>query len=98
MQMPVTNRRKVETTSNHHAPYDVGNTRATMDGTTGSELARWSQSHKTILGSDCRLELAYMKQESRVMADQHAAVKRFPGLVYNARATMRVGPRLGQHA
>src|SRR5690625_5653128 len=85
MRLPVTNRRKVGTTSNHHAPYDLGNTRATMDGTTGSEIARWSQSHKTILSSDCRLQLAYMKQESLVIADQHAAVNTFPGLVHTAR-------------
>src|SRR5699024_332672 len=85
------NRRKVGTTSNHHAPYDLGNTRATMDGTTGSEIARWSQSHKTILSSDCRLQLAYMKQESLVIAAQHAAVNTFPGLVHTARHTTRVG-------
>src|SRR5699024_10538417 len=72
-------------TSNHHAPYDLGNTRATMDGTTGSETARWSESHKTILSSDCRLQLAYMKQESLVIADQNAAVNTFPGLVHTAR-------------
>ncbi|EFR92492.1 conserved hypothetical protein, partial [Listeria innocua FSL J1-023] len=28
-------RRKVGMTSNHHAPYDLGYTRATMDGTKG---------------------------------------------------------------
>ena len=31
-------------TSNHHAPYDLGYTRTTMAGTTGSEVARWSES------------------------------------------------------
>ena len=34
-------------TSNHHAPYDLGYTRTTMAGTTGSEAARWSQSYKS---------------------------------------------------
>src|SRR5699024_9348832 len=77
-------------TSNHHAPYDLGYTRATMDGTKGSETARWSQSHKTILSSDCRLQLAYMKQESLVIADQHAAVNTFPGQVHTARHTTQV--------
>ncbi len=43
-RLPVTNRRKVGMTSNHHAPYDLGYTRTTMAGTTGSEIARWSQS------------------------------------------------------
>ena len=90
MRLPVTNRRKVGTTSNHHAPYDLGYTRATMDGTTSSELARASESLKTILSSDCRLQLACMKLESLVIADQHAAVNTFPGLVHTARHTMRV--------
>jgi len=77
-------------TSNHHAPYDLGYTRATMDGTKGSEPARSSKSHKTVLSSDCRLQLACMKPESLVIADQHAAVNTFPGLVHTARHTTRV--------
>ena len=77
-------------TSNHHAPYDLGYTRATMGGTKGSEVARWSKSHKTALSSDCRLQLACMKSESLVIADQHAAVNTFPGLVHTARHTTRV--------
>ena len=77
-------------TSNHHAPYDLGYTRATMDGTKGCETARFSQSHKTILSSDCRLQLAYMKLESLVIVDQHATVNTFPGLVHTARHTTKV--------
>ena len=38
--LPVTNRRKVGMTSNHHALYDLGYTRATMAYTAGSEAAR----------------------------------------------------------
>ena len=78
-------------TSNHHAPYDLGYTRATMDRTEGSETARWSKSHKTILSSDCRLQLACMKLESLVIANQNVAVNTFPGLVHTARHTMGVG-------
>ena len=33
------------------------------------------------LSSDCRLQLACMKLELLVIADQHAAVNTFPGLV-----------------
>lgn len=77
-------------TSNHHAPYVLGYTRATMDSTKGSEAARWSQSHKAVLSSDCRLQLACMKPELLVIADQHAAVNTFPGLVHTARHTTRV--------
>ena len=77
-------------TSNHHAPYDLGYTRATMDGTTSRKTARFSKSLKAVLSSDCRLQLAYMKPELLVIADQHAAVNTFPGLVHTARHTMRV--------
>ena len=77
-------------TSNHHAPYVLGYTRATMAGTKGSEPARGSQSQKAGLSSDCRLQLACVKPESLVIADQHAAVNTFPGLVHTARHTTRV--------
>ena len=77
-------------TSNHHAPYDLGYTRATMDGAEGSEAARWSENQKTILSSDCSLQLDYMKLESLVIANQHVAVNTFSGLVHTARHTMRV--------
>ena len=77
-------------TSNHHAPYVLGYTRATMAGTDGSKAARWSQSEKTGLSSDCRLQLACMKSESLVIAGQHTAVNTFPGLVHTARHTTKV--------
>ncbi len=46
---------------------------------------------KTRLSSDCALQLERMKPESLVIADQHAAVNTFPGLVHTARHTMGVG-------
>ena len=46
---------------------------------------------KNRLSSDCTLQLEYMKVESLVIADQHAAVNTFPGLVHTARHTMGVG-------
>ncbi len=45
---------------------------------------------KTVLSSDCSLQLDCMKSESLVIADQHAAVNTFPGLVHTARHTMGV--------
>ena len=45
---------------------------------------------KLCLSSDCRLQLACMKLELLVIADQNAAVNTFPGLVHTARHTMRV--------
>ena len=68
----------------------LGDTHATMAGTMGCQTARWSQSHKTGLSSDWSLQLDSMKAESLVIADQHAAVNPFPGLVHTARHTMRV--------
>ena len=46
---------------------------------------------KKRLSSDCSLQLENMKLESLVIADQHAAVNTFPGLVHTARHTIRVG-------
>ena len=59
--------------------------------TKSSEIARWSESQKQRLSSDCRLQLACTKPELLVIADQHAAVNTFPGLVHTARHTMRAG-------
>ena len=61
-----------------------------MAGTTGCELARVSESLKAGPSSDCRLQLACMKSELLVIADHHAAVNTFPGLVHTARHTTRV--------
>ncbi len=77
-------------TSNHHAPYVLGYTRATMVGTERGETARWSKT-QTDPSSDCRLQPACMKSELLVIADQNAAVNAFPGLVHTARHTMEVG-------
>ena len=90
-RLPGTTRRKVGTTSNHHAPYDMGYKRATMVATKSSETARSSESQKNHLSSDCGLQPAHMKLELLVIADQHAAVNTFPGLVHTARHTMGVG-------
>ena len=78
-------------TSNHHAPYDLGYKRTTMARTTGSDVVTQSESLKTCLSSDRSLQLDFVKLESLVIADQHAAVNTFSGLVHTARQTMRVG-------
>jgi hypothetical protein len=62
-----------------------------MVGTKGCEPARGSQSQKADLSSDWSLQLDSMKLESLVIADQHAAVNTFPGLVHTARHTMEAG-------
>ena len=78
-------------TSSHHGPYGLGYTRATMAGTKGSKLARASKSQKAGLSSDWSLQFDSMKAESLVIADQHAAVNTFPGLVHTARHTTKAG-------
>ena len=83
-------------TSNHHAPYDLGYTRATMAVTKRRKTARWSKSHKNSPSSDCSLQLDYMKLESLVIANQNVAVNTFPGLVHTARHTMEVGSTRSQ--
>ena len=57
-------------TSNHHALYDLGYTRATMGRTKSCQPARVSESHKPLLSSDWSLQLDSMKLESLVIANQ----------------------------
>ena len=87
-------------TSNHHAPYVLGYTRATMAHTEGSEPVKGSKSQKRRPSSDCGLQPDRTKLESLVIADQNAAVNTFPGLVHTARHTMGVrnarSPRLNR--
>ena len=78
-------------TSSPHGPYVQGYTRATMAGTEGCKPVRGSQSQKAGLSSDRSLQFDFMKLESLVIADQHAAVNTFPDLVHTARHTMKVG-------
>ena len=75
-------------TSNHHAPYDLGYTRATMVSDKGKQPREGKQIPKT--ASQFGLQAACTKLESLVIADQHAAVNTFPGLVHTARHTMGV--------
>ena len=43
-------------TSNHHALYDLGYTRTTMDVNRGKQDSDVEQTPKNILSSDCRLQ------------------------------------------
>ena len=69
-------------TSNHHAPYVLGYTRNTMAVNKGKQSREEEQNPKNGLSSDCRLQPACTKLELLVIADQHAAVNTFPGLVH----------------
>ena len=78
-------------TSNQHGPYVRGYTRNTMAVNRGRQSREAEQTPKSRPSSDRRLQPACVKSESLVIADQHAAVNTFPGLVHTARHTMRVG-------
>ena len=66
-----------------HTCYNGGDS-----GTPGSDAAPIPKSR---LSSDRGLQLGRVKVESLVIADQHAAVNTFPGLVHTARHTRGVG-------
>ncbi|EWS90747.1 hypothetical protein SSIG_01113 [Streptomyces filamentosus NRRL 11379] len=78
-RLPGSTRRKVGTTSSHHAPYVLGCTRATMAGTMSCDAARRSESQKAGLSSDWGLQLDPMKSELLVIADQHCCGEYVPG-------------------
>ena len=78
-------------TSNHHAPYILGYTRATMAITKSCKIVKSSESQKNNLSSDCGLQPAHMKSELLVIPNQHVGVNAFPGLVHTARHAMGVG-------
>ena len=84
-------------TSNHHALYDLGYTRTTMAVNRGKQYREMEQTPKSDLSSDRRLQPACVKLELLVIADQHAAVNTFPGLVHTARHTMRAGNTRSQY-
>ena len=85
-------------TSSPHGPHGLGHTRATMAVTAGAPGREAEPIPKSRLSSDRALQLGRVKVESLVIADQHAAVNTFPGLVHTARHTMGVGSTLSRRA
>ena len=83
-------------TSNHHGPYVLGHTRATMAITKSCYTVMLSESHKDSLSSDRGLQPAHVKSELLVIPNQHVGVNAFPGLVHTARHAMGVGSAQSQ--
>ena len=83
-------------TSNHHGPYVLGYTRATMAITKSCDTVMLSESHKDSLSSDRGLQPAHVKSELLVIPNQHVGVNAFPGLVHTARHAMGVGSTQSQ--
>ena len=79
-------------------PLRVGLHTCYNGGDNGSQACERKLISKSRLSSDCTLQLECMKLESLVIADQHAAVNTFPGLVHTARHTMGVGSTLSRCA
>ncbi len=77
-------------TSNHHAPYDLGYTRATMVSDREKQTREGEQISKTASQFGLQAATRLQKLESLVIANQHVAVNTFPGLVHTARHTMGV--------
>ena len=78
--------------SGQHDVYVPGYTHPTMaNNNEPSETAKLSQSLKFRLSSDWGLQLAPMKSELVVIADQQAAVNTFSSLVHTARQINKVG-------
>ena len=73
-------------------PLQVGLHTCYNGGDNGTQWSNPAQISKSRLSSDWGLQLDPMKSESLVIADQHAAVNTFPGLVHTARHTMGAGP------
>ncbi len=66
-------------TSSPHAPYALGCTHATMDGTKGTDTARWRQSQKSVLSWNRSLQLDFVNLESLVTAGQLHCGEYVPG-------------------
>ena len=61
-------------TSNQHGPYALGDTRATMAGTMGSQTERWSQSHQN--RSQFGLQAATRLHEAGITSKRASAMAR----------------------
>ena len=84
------NRRKVGMMSSPYGHYVQGYTRATMDGTKSCDTERGSSPRIACLISDWKLTHGPMEVGALVIADEHAAVDTFPGLVHTARPSTGV--------
>ncbi len=90
-RLPLTKRRKVGMTSNHHALYDLGYTRTTMALNKEKQDREVEQNSETTSQFGLQAATRLPKSELLVIVDQHATVNTFPGLVHTARHTMRAG-------
>ena len=77
-------------TSSPYGRYGLGCTCATMKVSMNDRKGDLEETLKDLLSSDQRLQLAFVKSELRVSADQHAAVNSYLDLVHTARHTLGI--------
>ena len=77
-------------TPSPYGRYELGCTCATMEVSIGDQKGNLEKIHKDFLSSDRGLQLALVKSELRVIADQHAAVNTYLDLVHTARHTLGI--------
>ena len=77
-------------TPSPYGRYELGCTCATMKVPIGDPQGNLEKIHKDLLSSDQGLQLALVKSELRVIADQHAAVNTYLDLVHTARHTLGI--------
>ena len=77
-------------TSSPYGRYGLGCTCATMEDTTRDRKGNLEKAEKVFHSSDQRLQLAFVKSELRVIADQNAAVNTYLDLVHTARHTLEI--------
>ena len=77
-------------TSSPYGRYGLGCTCATMEASIGDRWGNPETILKGFLSSDRGLQLALVKEELRVIADQNAAVNTYLDLVHTARHTLEI--------
>ncbi len=89
--LPVRYWRKVGMTSSPHGTYGLGHTRATYGNDNGKQGCKAEQIRKDCLSSNYSMQLGNMKLKLLVIADQHAVVNMYRGLVHTAHHTLGIG-------
>ena len=77
-------------TSSPYGRYGLGCTCATMEASIGDRWGNLEIILKSLPSSDRGLQLALVKEELRVIADQNAAVNTYLDLVHTARHTLEI--------
>ena len=89
-RLPSRRGRKARMTSSPYGRYGLGCTCATMEASISDREGNLETILKGLPSSDRGLQLALVKEELRVIADQNAAVNTYLDLVHTARHTLEI--------